>query len=184
MLRRVIEQVGVFRPPHEPDLWRSLVDAIVSQQVSVAAATAILGRVAALAPRGDFPAPRDVLGAPDETLRGSGLSRAKVVYVKDLAGKWLDGTLDPDRLPTLSDEEIITELTRVKGIGRWTAEMTLIFHLQRPDVLPADDLGLRTAVQRAYDLPERPRRDELERIGEVWRPFRSVATLYLWRSLA
>jgi DNA-3-methyladenine glycosylase II len=183
VLRAVIDRVGAFAPSHEPDLWWSLVDAIISQQLSVKAAATIAGRVEALGGDGVRPTPQALLDLSDETLRACGLSRAKTLYVKDLAAKWLDNTLEPDRLPSLSDDEVVEHLVRVKGIGRWTAEMFLIFTLRRPDVLPVDDLGLRVAVQRAYALPERPGRAELERIGEPWRPFRSAATLYLWRSL-
>jgi DNA-3-methyladenine glycosylase II len=184
VLRDVIDRVGDFQPAHEPDLWWSLVDAIASQQLSVKAAATIVGRVAALGSDGQRPGPEELLAAPDETLRACGLSGAKTRYVKDLAARWLDDTLEPARLPSMGDEEAIEHLVRVKGIGRWTAEMVLIFTLCRPDVLPVDDLGLRVAAQRAYDLPERPGKAELERIAEPWRPYRSVATLYLWRSLS
>jgi 3-methyladenine DNA glycosylase/8-oxoguanine DNA glycosylase len=183
VLRALVDRVGSFEASLEPDLWWALVDAIVSQQLSVKAAASISARVAALTPDGTRPSPADLLAAPDEVLRACGLSGAKTRYVKDLAGRWLDGTLEADRLPAMSDEEVVEHLTRVKGIGRWTAEMILIFTLGRPDVLPVDDLGLRVAVQRAYALPERPARAELLALGEPWRPYRSIATLYLWRSL-
>ncbi|HEV2131620.1 MAG TPA: DNA-3-methyladenine glycosylase [Longimicrobiaceae bacterium] len=183
VLREVIDRVGPFEPAHEPDLWRSLVGSIISQQLSVRAAATIESWVAALGDGVGFPEPQRLLALPEETLRACGLSGAKTRYVKDLAGKWLDGTLQPERIAALPDEEVIAELTRVKGIGRWTAEMVLIFTLRRPDVLPVDDLGFRNAVQRAYGLPERPGAAELQRLGDAWRPYRSIATLYLWRSL-
>ncbi len=183
VLREVIDRVGPFEPGHEPDLWRSLVGSIISQQLSVKAAATIESRVAALGDGEGFPAPQRLLALPEEALRACGLSGAKTRYVKDLAGKWLDGTLQPERIAALPDEEVIAELTQVKGIGRWTAEMVLIFTLRRPDVLPVDDLGFRNAVQRAYGLAERPGASELQRLGERWRPYRSIATLYLWRSL-
>ncbi|HET7321376.1 MAG TPA: DNA-3-methyladenine glycosylase [Longimicrobiaceae bacterium] len=183
VLRDVIDRVGTFEASHEPDLWWALVDAIVSQQLSVKAAATISGRVAALGPEGQRPTPEHFLELEDEVLRAAGLSRAKTVYMKDLAAKWVDGTLEPDRLPDLSDDEVVEHLVRVKGVGRWTAEMILLFTLRRPDVLPVDDLGLRAAVHRAYDLPERPDRARVTEIGERWRPYRSAATLYLWRSL-
>ncbi|CAN5770405.1 DNA-3-methyladenine glycosylase [soil metagenome] len=183
VLREVIDRVGPFEPGHEPDLWRSLVGSIISQQLSVKAAATIESRVAALGDGEGFPAPQRLLALPEEALRACGLSGAKTRYVKDLAGKWLDGTLQPERIAALPDEEVIAELTQVKGIGRWTAEMVLIFTLRRPDVLPVDDLGFRNAVQRAYGLAERPGASELQRLGEPWRPYRSIATLYLWRSL-
>jgi DNA-3-methyladenine glycosylase II len=183
VLRAIIDRVGPFEASFEPDLWWSLVDAIASQQLSVKAAATIVGRVEALVPGERRPTPAELLALPDETLRACGLSGAKTRYVKDLAARWLDGSLEPGRLPEMPDEEVIEHLTRVKGIGRWTAEMILIFTLARPDILPVDDLGLRVAVQRAYGLAERPGRAELTEIGEAWRPFRSAATLYFWRSL-
>lgn len=182
VLDGIIQRVGVFEPSHEPDLWWSLVDAIVSQQLSIKAAATIVGRVEALGSDGIRPTPAEILTFPDETLRACGLSRAKVVYVRDLATKWLDGTLQPDGFEAFSDEEVIEHLVRVKGIGRWTAEMVLMFTLHRLDILPVDDLGLRIAVQEAYGLPERPGRQELERLGDAWRPWRSIASFYLWRS--
>jgi DNA-3-methyladenine glycosylase II len=182
VLAGIIDRVGDFEPSHEPDLWRALVDAIVSQQLSIRAAATIVGRIAATS-RNGFPTPEEILALEEETLRGCGLSRAKVTYVRDLALRWRDGTLDPGRIPEMEDEAIITELTRVKGIGRWTAEMALIFTLRRPDVLPVDDLGFRTAVQRAYGMEARPDARTLRTLAEPWRPYRSVATLYLWRSL-
>lgn len=184
VLAAVIDRVGPFEPSHEPDLWWSLVDAIASQQLSVKAASTIVGRLRALGTAGAPPPPRALLSIPDDDLRACGLSRPKVAYVKDLAGRFAAGSLSADRIRELDDEGVVTELTAVKGIGRWTAEMILIFTLGRPDVLPVDDLGLRTAVQRAFALPDRPPPAEVLRLGEAWRPYRSVATLYLWRSLA
>lgn len=183
VLKDVIDRVGHFEASYEADLWWALVDAIASQQLSVKAAATIVGRVQALAPEGKRPTPLEMIEVPDETLRACGLSGAKTRYVKDLAARWLDGTLEPERLPSMPDEEVVEHLTSVKGIGRWTAEMILIFTLGRPDVLPVDDLGLKVAVQRAYGLAERPGRAEVLEIGERWRPYRSAATLYLWRSL-
>ena len=178
----LIDRIGPFDPSHEPELWWSLVDAICNQQLSIKAASTILGRIERLAPDGRRPTPRELLETPDEALRACGLSRAKVSYVKDLASKWLDGTLEPERFAELSDEEVIEHLVRVKGIGRWTAEMVLRFTLGRLDVWPVDDLGIRLAVQDAYALPEPPGRKELQEIGEALRPWRSVASFYLWRS--
>ena len=182
VLRGVIDRLGPIEITTEPDLWWSLVDAIVSQQVSVHAAAAIIGRVAALGADGR-PTPAEIAAADDEALRAAGLSRAKVRYVKDLAARWLDGSLRHERIPAMTDEEVVAELTRVKGIGVWTAEMILIFTLGRPDVLPVDDLGVRAAAQQLYGLAERPGRDALLRIGEPWRPWRTLASRYLWRSL-
>ena len=177
----IIDRVGPLEISVEPDLWRSLVGAIVGQQLSVAAARTIRGRVAALGSN-HFPTPAEILAVPEDVLRGAGLSRAKVAYVRDLAARWEAGELDPEAITKLPDEEVIERLVRVKGIGRWTAEMVLIFSMGRPDVFAVDDLGLRIGAQRAYDLPERPDKVELMRIGEAWRPYRSVASLYLWRA--
>jgi DNA-3-methyladenine glycosylase II len=182
VLAAVIDAVGPIELTTEPDLWWSLVDAIVSQQLSVKAAATIAGRVAALGADGR-PTPAEVLATDDEALRAAGLSRAKARYVKDLAARWLDGSLHHGRIPAMTDEEVIAELTQVKGIGVWTAEMILIFTLGRPDVLPVDDLGVRVAAQRVYALAERPGRDELLRLGEPWRPWRTIASRYLWKSL-
>jgi DNA-3-methyladenine glycosylase II len=184
VLGRLIDRIGPFDASHEPELWWSLVDAICNQQLSIKAASTILGRIEKLAPDGRRPTPREILETPDDTLRACGLSRAKVTYVKDLAAKWLDGTLEPDRFAEFSDEEVIEHLVRVKGIGRWTAEMVLIFTLGRLDVWPVDDLGIRLAVQEVYGLTERPGRKELEKLGETLRPWRSVASFYFWRSRA
>lgn len=183
VLREVIDRVGTFEVAMERDLWWALVDAISSQQLSVRAAATIVGRLHALGEEGRPPTPDQIMAAPDDVLRGAGLSRAKAVYVREVAARWLDGRLRQDEIPGLPDEEMVGLLTEVKGIGRWTAEMVLIFCLDRPDVLPVDDLGIRVAVQRGYGLPERPGRAELERIAEPWRPFRTLASRYLWRSL-
>ena len=118
-----------------------------------------------------------------EELRGVGLSRAKAAYLRSLAEHVIEGELELDRLNELPDEEVIAQLTAVKGLGPWTAHMFLIFHLRRPDVLPVGDLGVRRAVQLAYGMEDLPPAAELERIAEPWRPYRSLASLYLWRSL-
>ena len=182
VLREVIDRIGPIELTTEPDLWWSLVDSIMSQQLSVKAAWTIIGRLAALGADGR-PTPAEMLAMDDDVLRTAGLSRAKVRYVKDLAACWLDGSLDHGRIPAMTDEEVIAELTRVKGIGTWTAEMILIFTLGRPDVLPVDDLAIRAAAQQLYGLGERTGRDALLRIGEPWRPWRTLASRYLWRSL-
>lgn len=181
-MKRIVERVGELTFNVDSDLWRSLVGSIVGQQLSVAAARTIRGRVAALSPDG-FPDPELILTTPDEVLRACGLSRGKLAYLRDLAQRWQLGEVDPAAVRELPDEEVIERLSRIKGIGRWTAEMVLIFSMNRPDVLAVDDLGIRSAVQKAYDLPERPGKSELLRIGEPWRPYRSYASLYLWESL-
>lgn len=177
----LVGRVGTVRYTVDPDLWRALVGSIVGQQLSVAAARTIRRRVAALGGAG-FPAPRMLLDLPEETLRGCGLSRAKVTYVRDLAERWDAGHFDTAGLGGLSDEEVIDALVCIRGVGRWTAEMALIFSLGRPDVLAVDDLGLRVGVQRVYELEERPGREAFLRLGEPWRPYRSYASLFLWHA--
>ncbi len=178
----ILDTVGPLEYRVDADVWRSLVGSIVGQQLSVKAAATIRGRVAALG-RAGFPTPGEILSTPEDVLRGCGLSRAKVAYVQDGARAWASGEFEPHLLHDLADEEVIERLVHLRGVGRWTAEMVLIFSLGRPDVLAVDDLGIRVATQRAYGLSERPGRAELVRIGEAWRPFRSYASLYLWRSL-
>jgi DNA-3-methyladenine glycosylase II len=164
------------------DHFTALVRAITFQQLSTKAASTIYGRMVALMPDG-APTP-DALGAlSDAQLRAAGVSRQKSAYLRDLCEKVASGALDLDGLDALPDEEVIASLVKVKGIGRWSAEMFLIFRLLRPDVLPVGDLGILTAVQRAYRLRKRPSPERLHRIGEAWRPYRSVASWYLWRSL-
>ncbi len=130
-----------------------------------------------------MPAPEQILAADPQRLRDAGLSWPKVSYVRDLAERVADGELDLEQIAQLSDDEVVERLTEVKGIGRWTAEMFLIFHLGRPDVLPVGDLGIRRAAQLTYGLDELPDPEQLERIAEPWRPHRTLACLYLWRSL-
>jgi DNA-3-methyladenine glycosylase II len=183
VLGRAIEAVGEWRLTLETDLFLALVDAIISQQLSIKAAATILGRIRALAaPPDSFPSPLDLRDMSDEALRAAGCSRAKVVYLKDLSARIVDGRLALDRLRDLPDEEVVRELVAVKGIGRWTAEMLLIFALGRPDVWPVDDLGIVIAVQGLYDLPARPTKADLLALGERWRPYRTVASWYLWQS--
>lgn len=178
----IVERVGPLDYPVDPDLWRAIVGSIVGQQLSVKAAATIRARVAALGGDG-FPSPEQIIECSEERLRGCGLSRPKARYVLDAARRWISGELEPASLAAASDEEVIQRLVTLRGVGRWTAEMVLIFSLGRDDVLAVDDLGIRSAVQKAYGLDARPRPEELIRIGEPWRPYRSHASLYLWRSL-
>jgi DNA-3-methyladenine glycosylase II len=164
------------------DAYGALLRSIVGQQLSVKAARSIYDRLVALF-GGDTPTPRELLAADPEALRGVGLSRGKVLYVRSLAEHVEDGELHLDSLTEMSDEQVIAELTAVKGLGVWTAHMFLIFHLARPDVLPVGDLGVRRAVERAYGLEGLPDAETLERLGERWAPYRSLASLYLWESL-
>ena len=156
---------------------------ITGQQLSVAAARAIYGR---LTERfgGRAPTPQEILADDPEELRAAaGLSHAKVGFLRSLAEHVLSGELELERLDALGDEDVYTELTAVKGIGQWSADMFLMFHLDRPDVLPVGDLGIRRAIERAYGLAELPGPEEMERIAEPWRPYRTLACRYLWRSL-
>ena len=171
---------GLARAQHA-DPFRALVHAIVSQQLSSKAAATIARRFDALFD--DAPTPAAVAVARDAELRGVGLSGQKVRYLRDLCARIIDGSLPLDDVERLPDAAVIEALTSVKGIGRWTAEMFLMFRLQRPDVLPVGDLGIVKAVQRAYRLRKVPSPDRLLQIGEPWRPYRSVACWYLWASL-
>jgi DNA-3-methyladenine glycosylase II len=162
------------------DPFSTLMRSVVGQQISVKAADSVWKRVVAAVP---VVAPAEILACSPEVLRGCGLSVRKTEYVGDLARHFVDGQIDVDRWTSMSDEEIIAELTAVRGIGVWTAEMFLIFNQMRPDVFPIDDIGLQKAVAIHYFAGERPPRKALIGFGERWRPWRSVATWYLWRSL-
>ena len=173
-----------------PCLWRAdrrtppfaaLVESILHQQITGHAAATIHRRLCALVGR-PRPRPEDIHGASDEALRACGLSRQKIRYMRDLALHVQDG-LPLARLPRLSDDAVVEALTSVKGIGRWTAEMYLIFRLGRPDVLPVTDYGIRKAMQMAYGWRSLPKPDRMRRAAEPWRPYRSVACWYLWRTL-
>lgn len=165
------------------DHYGALVRSIVGQQLSVKAAQSIYNR---LVDRfdGRTPTPAEILEDDPAALReAAGLSRAKVDYLRSLAEHVVNGELELEQLDDMADEHVIAELTAVKGLGIWTAQMFLIFHLQRPDVLPTGDLGIRRAVERAYGLPALPEHQELTAIAEPWRPHRTLACRYLWRSL-
>jgi DNA-3-methyladenine glycosylase II len=165
------------------DAYGALLRAIVGQQLSTKAARTIYLRVLDLF-GGTTPGPEQLLAASEEDLRGCGLSGRKTEYVRDLARHVLSGELELDRLEELEDEQVIEEIVAVRGLGRWTAEMFLLFHLQRPDVLAGGDLGIRKAIQVEYGLDEMPTPTRVIEIGEPWRPYRSLASLYLWESLA
>ncbi len=204
VMARVIDAVGPFAMRiGDGDPFRALARAIVAQQISGAAAASILARLAdrllgsgAAAPavrRTDpgwdgaaapFPTPAQVLAASDAELAAAGLSRQKILALRDLARHFAEGELAAARFEEWDDETVIARLTQVRGIGRWTAEMFLMFHLGRPDVLPVDDLGIRRAVRRRYGLQELPRPAELRAIAAPWRPWATVACWYLWRSEA
>jgi len=188
VLRELIDRYGPDglherREGGQSEHYGALVRAIVGQQLSTKAAAAIYRR---LADRfgGREPTPAEILADDPEDLRASaGLSRAKVVYLRSLAEHVTDGSLELDRLDSLSDDEVIAELTAVKGIGVWSAQMFLMFHLERPDVLAVGDLGIRKAMMVAYELEELPQAAAMEAIAECWKPHRTLACRYLWRSL-
>jgi DNA-3-methyladenine glycosylase II len=189
VLARLIDAIGPLGDPREgrpdrDDHYGALVRSIVNQQLSVRAAAAIYGR---LTERfgGRAPTPAQLLADDPEQVRAAaGLSRAKVGFLRSLAEHVLSGELELERLDDLADEEVIAELVAVKGLGVWTAHMFLMSHLQRPDVLPVGDLGIRRAIERAYGLDGLPDAPTIERIAEPWRPHRTLACRYLWRSLA
>jgi DNA-3-methyladenine glycosylase II len=164
------------------DHFSALVRAITNQQLSTKAAATIYRRLAALMPA-DTPTPQGLAKLTDEQLREVGYSRQKITYLRDLSAHVLDGRLDLESIQDLPDGEVIAALTNVKGIGRWSAEMFLMFRLHRPDVLPVDDLGIVNAIRTQYRLRKAPTPDRIRRIGEAWKPYRSVASWYLWRSL-
>ncbi len=203
-LARVDRQLARMIAHHGPcglqqettqSIFDALLEAIVYQQLTGKVAATILGRVKALFPENTqrirtrrglvdgFPTPEQILAAPDELLRSAGLSRAKLLAIRDLAAKALDGTVPTvKQAHRMSDEELIERLDMVRGVGRWTVEMLLIFRLGRPDVLPADDFGVRKGFARMRKLEELPKPKELLAYGERWRPHRSVASWYLWRA--
>jgi len=162
----------------------ALAESIAYQQLSGKAAATIFGRVRALYPKRKWLDPEQLLATPDETLRAAGLSRAKTAALKDLAAKTIDGTVPSGRaLIRMTDDEIITRLTTVRGIGRWTVEMLLLFDLGRPDVWPVDDYGVRKGFAKTFGRRKLPTPKQLMKFGEKWRPYRSVAAWYFWRAL-
>ena len=186
-LRQIIDERGPLdletRTRGRPsDAYGALLRSIVGQQLSTKAARSIYGRLIEQF-GGRAPTPQELLDADPEVVRSAGLSRPKVNYLRSLAEHVVSGELELDRLQERGDEEVTREVTAVKGLGQWTADMFLIFHLGRPDVLPVGDLGVRRAVERAYGLEALPTAEELERLGERWAPYRSLAALYLWESL-
>jgi DNA-3-methyladenine glycosylase II len=185
VMRRLIRQIGPFelqlnarRPPFE-----TLARAIAYQQLNGTAAETILRRLVALFPGKKFPTPDNLLTESEEALRGVGFSRAKVAALRDLAAKTQDGTVPLARvIRKLDDDAVVARLTQVRGVGRWTVEMLLIFQLGRPDVLPIDDFSVREGFRVAYSLPTLPKPKELLQHGECWRPYRTAAAWYLWRA--
>ncbi len=185
-LARLMARVGPLalrtNALHTP--FGALLEAIVYQQLTGKAAETILGRVCELVRPRRRPTPDDIRRLRPARLRGAGLSRAKVLALKDLAAKTLDGTVPTlARLRGMTDEEIVERLTTIRGVGRWAVEMLLIFRLGRPDVLPITDYGLRKGFQRAFGLARLPTPAQIARRGEAWRPFRTVSSWYLWRTV-
>ncbi len=181
-LHPILERVGPFAMRRETNRFVALAWSIIAQQISIKAAAAIRKRLLDQFHPNRL-SPALVHAANVDQLRAAGLSAAKARYLKDLAEKAHTGAVDLRNIHRADDETVIERLTRIKGIGRWTAEMFLIFSLGRPDVLPVDDLGLRVAVQRLCGLPALPGQAEVRERGAVWHPYRSVATWYLWQSL-
>ena len=161
-------------------LMRELIEHVVSQQLSVKASDTIFVRFVRLFENGEFPTAEQILQMDDEKIRSAGISFAKITYIKSVADAFISDLIDIEKIRKQSDEEVILELTQIKGIGRWTAEMILIFTLKRPDVFSIGDLGLRNAITKLYGITDRK---EMLRLSETWSPHRSTACWYLWRSL-
>jgi DNA-3-methyladenine glycosylase II len=184
-MKRLIRDIGPYRlrPRARRSPFESLVRAIAYQQLHEKAAESILRRFMALFPTGRFPQPADLLAMDEQAIRGAGFSQAKVAALRDLAVKTLDGTVPTGTIiRKLDDEAIIERLIAVRGIGRWTVEMLLIFQLGRPDVLPVDDFGVRNGFRMAYGRRSIPMPKDVRRYGERWRPYRTTAAWYLWRA--
>jgi DNA-3-methyladenine glycosylase II len=185
VMRRLIREFGAcgLVPETRRSPFQSLVQAVAHQQLNGTAANAILARFKKLFPGRRFPRPEDLASVSDNDLRGAGFSRAKILAVRDIAAKTLAGVVPASRqIAKLSDDEIVERLTEVRGVGRWTVEMLLIFQLGRPDVLPADDFGVRTGFRQAYKKRDLPTVKELLAFGERWRPYRTTASWYLWEA--
>jgi DNA-3-methyladenine glycosylase II len=186
VMARLIKKIGPcgWKPDRCRSPFQTLVHSVAHQQLNGTAAKTILGRVKALYPGRRFPSPEDLLATPDKTLRGAGLSRAKIAAVKDIAAKTLAGVVPDSRtIARMDSDTIISQLTTIRGVGPWTVEMLLIFKLGRTDILPATDYGVRKGFALTYKLKNLPSAAELLAHGEKWRPYRSFAAWYLWRSL-
>jgi DNA-3-methyladenine glycosylase II len=180
-LAGVIDIVGKYELKKRNRHFAVLVESIISQQLATSAADAIFKRFKGLYPK--FPTASDILATKKSKLRTVGLSGMKIEYLKDLAKHVAEGKLNMRTISRMSDEDVIIHLTQVKGIGRWTAEMFLIFSLGRQDIFPVGDLALRKGVQMLFSLPEMPKPKEAEKLGQKWKPYRTAATWYLWKSL-
>jgi DNA-3-methyladenine glycosylase II len=181
ILAAIIERVGPCRMEFSPPEFHSLAEAIVYQQLNGKAAITIFKRFTALT--GEPVTPQGILKLTDAQLRSVGLSKQKSSYLKDMSERTVRGDLDFSRLHEMTDDEVIKHLTQVKGVGVWTAHMFLMFTLRRPDVLPTGDYGIQAAMKRHYKKRRMPKPEQMEKIAKAWRPYRSVACWYLWRSL-
>jgi 3-methyladenine DNA glycosylase/8-oxoguanine DNA glycosylase len=180
-LAPVLSRSVGFKLMRQDSPYHTLLEAVVHQQLSPKAAETILGRVAALYPGSKLPEPADLLETSDARLRGAGLSLAKTKALKDIAARTLDGTVpSAEEIAAVSDADIIKRLTSIFGVGQWTVEMMLIFHLGRMDILPADDYALRKSIADVFGMNTVPTAKEASKLGEAWRPYRTVASLYLW----
>jgi DNA-3-methyladenine glycosylase II len=181
VLKKLVKK---YPKPHFEDrsdfFMRELIESIISQQLSIKASNTIFARFVGLFPRGEFPTAMQILTKDDEKIRSAGISYAKVTYIKSVANAFVSDFIDVAKIRKQSDEEVIEELTQIKGIGRWTAEMILIFTLNRPDVFSIGDLGLRNAITKLYGITDKK---EMITLAETWIPHRSSACWYLWRSL-
>jgi len=181
VLASVIDIVGKYELKKRSRYFAVLIESIISQQIATSAADAIFKRFKELYPK--FPTASDILATKKSKLRMVGLSSMKIEYLRDLAKHVEEGKLNMKTISRMSDEDVIAHLTQVKGIGRWTAEMFLIFSLGRQDIFPVGDLALRKGVQMLFSLPEMPKPKESEKLGQKWKPYRTAATWYLWKSL-
>jgi DNA-3-methyladenine glycosylase II len=182
VMAAIIARAGPYRMQYREPVFQTLVRSIVFQQLSGKAATTIFNRLAEAAKANPI-TPEAILKLRPQKMRTLGLSKQKILYIRELARLTRDGNIQFERLPEMEDAAIIETLTRVKGVGVWTVHMFLMFALQRPNVLPVGDLGVRAAMKKAYGLPDLPKPAEMERIAAVWHPYRSIASWYLWRSL-
>jgi DNA-3-methyladenine glycosylase II len=180
-LAKIIDRLGPYEFRLDADHYEALVGSIIFQQLAGAAARAILNRFKEIY-NGKIPRPRQYLDTEEKRLRASGLSPQKIRYIRDLSERIENGALNLEKLSYLPSDEVVKKLDEVRGIGRWTAEMFLIFVLGRTDVLPVDDLGLRKAAQKTYRLRKLPTKEKFEQLSKKWHPYCSIATLYLWRS--
>jgi DNA-3-methyladenine glycosylase II len=182
ILAEIIKKVPPFERHKARNYFEALLESIVSQQLSVKAADTIWARFLLLLPDQELTA-ENVWEVPDQKIRDAGISWSKIAYIKDLAKKTMESGILFEQFEIMSDEEIITELVKVKGIGRWTAEMFLMFAMERPDVFSYGDLGLRRALQKWYEFDHEPTQEEAEKVANQWKPYRTIACRYLWRSL-